>query len=324
MFSRTSLGGKPLETSRTAAVPPQRVLLVFNPTADRSRAGGAAQELRRGLESTASTHWVATQHARHAEELAARAADEGYDVVAAVGGDGTVHGIVNGLMKIEAVRRPALGIVPIGSGNDFAFAAQVDLSPEEALQRIFAGRTRPVDVGTIRDESGRTEYWMSTVGIGFDAAVAIESASVSHFHGFLMYLAATLKTMALRFDNPILKIAWDAGGTEGPIPMLTVGNGPREGGGFMTTPAARVDDGQLDFVYFERVSRFGMLRFLPHVMKGTHGRFRQVNFGRTTKLVVESDRALPIHADGEIFSNYDPSVRHITIEIVCGAIRLIH
>ncbi len=227
-------------------------------------------------------------------------------------------------MKVDAVRRPALGIVPIGSGNDFAFAAEVDHSPEEALRRIFEGRTRAVDVGTISDEHGRCEYWLSTVGIGFDAAVAIESSKVARFHGFLMYLAATFRAMALRFENPGLKVAWDGGTTEQRMPMLTVGNGPREGGGFLTTPGARVDDGQLDFVFFSEVSRLGMLRFIPHVMKGTHGRLRQVTFGRTTKLVIESDRSLPIHADGEIFSNYDERVRRISIEIVPGAIRLIH
>ena len=297
--------------------------LIFNPQADRGRAGQTASDLRRLFEELGPVHWAPTKYPNHAAEIAARAAADGFQVVAALGGDGTVHEIINGLMQIDAAQRPALGIVPIGSGNDFAGGAGVLRPPPEAVQRILAGQTKPVDLGLIRDEHGRLEYWDNVCGIGFDAAVNLQSRTIPLVHGFLMYLAATLKTVALNYDAPMMKLAWDDGSVEKPILMLTVGNGPREGGGFQTTPESKMDDGVLDFVYIEKVSRPMMLRLIPEVMNGTHARFPQVAIRRTTKLTLDADRPLPIHLDGEVFARYEANVRHVEVEVVPGAINLI-
>jgi diacylglycerol kinase (ATP) len=170
----------------------QRIELIFNPGADRGRAGQTASDLRNLFEEYDHVHWAPTEYPNHAAEIAARAADEGFTLVAALGGDGTVHEVINGLMKIEAERRPALGIVPIGSGNDFAGGAGVLRPLPEAVKRLFAGQTRPIDMGLIRDEHGRSEYWGNACGIGFDAAVNLQSRTIPLVHGFFMYLGATL------------------------------------------------------------------------------------------------------------------------------------
>ena len=234
-----------------------------------------------------------------------------------------MHEIVNGLMKIDPARRPRLGIVPIGSGNDFAHAVGVPVNPQEAMKRVFTGQPRLIDVARLRDGAGRTEYFDNTLGIGFDAAVNIRTRRMQRLNGFTMYLSATLLTIARNFDAPRMKIVHDGGEIEQPVLMLTVGNGPREGGGFVTTPAARLDDGVLDFVYVDHISQFRMLQLLPKFMNATHVRERDVKIGRTTRLTLDADRALPIHADGELFAPYEADVRHVEITLVPGAVNVI-
>jgi YegS/Rv2252/BmrU family lipid kinase len=291
--------------------------------ADRGRSGQKASDLRAMVNELGGADWHGTEYPAHATEVAAEAAAKGYQTVVALGGDGTVHEVINGLMRIAPEQRPRLGIVPIGSGNDFAFALGVPFNPQEAVRRVFTGGERWVDVALIRDGSGRCEYFDNTAGLGFDAAINIRSRKIKLLTGFAMYLTAVLQSIALNFEAPRLRVQHDTATLDEPILMLTVGNGPREGGGFVTTPAARPDDGQLDFVYIGQVSQWRMLQLLPKVMNATHVRERDVRVGVTTRLVVDSDRALPIHIDGELFAPYEADVRHVEIEIVPRAIRVV-
>ena len=299
------------------------VQLIFNPMADRGRSGQRASDLRAMIAEMGGADWQGTEYPAHATEYAATSADNGYHTVVALGGDGTVHEIINGLMRIEPARRPRLGIVPIGSGNDFAHAAGIAANPQEAVQRIFTGAERPVDVALLRDGSGRSEYFNNTCGMGFDAAINIRSRKIKLVTGFVMYLAATLQAIAMNFDAPRLKLVYDGGTLDQPMLMVTVGNGPREGGGFITTPASKIDDGLLDFVYIHPVSQLRMLQLLPKVMNGTHVQEADVRLGTTTRLVIDADRALPIHIDGELFAPYEANVRHVEIEVVPKAIRVV-
>jgi YegS/Rv2252/BmrU family lipid kinase len=299
------------------------VQLIFNPMADRGRSGQRASDLRALLADQGSVEWHGTEYPAHATEVAAQAADRGFETVVALGGDGTVHEIVNGLMRIPPERRPRLGIVPIGSGNDFAYAAGVPLDPQQAVQRLFAGAERRADVAIIRDGGGRSEYFNNTAGIGFDGAINIRTRKLKFVTGFLMYLTGTLQSIALNFDAPHLRVEYDGGTLDQPILMLTVGNGPREGGGFVTTPAAKVDDGLLDFVYIAPVSRLRLLQLLPKVMNATHVREPDVHLATTTRLAITSDRALPIHIDGELFAPYEANVTRVEIEVVPNALRVV-
>ncbi|OGO44665.1 MAG: hypothetical protein A2W37_07840 [Chloroflexi bacterium RBG_16_63_12] len=301
----------------------QKTLLIFNPMADRGRSGQQASDLRAMVDEMGGADWQGTEYPAHATEIAAQAALQGYQTIVALGGDGTVHEIVNGLMKIEAAHRPRLGIVPMGSGNDFAGGAGIQMNQQEAMRRVFTGTPKPVDVARIQDGTGRTEYFDNTLGIGFDAAINIRSRSIQSLQGFMMYLTATLLTIARDFAAPHMKVTYDGGTLDEPLMMITVGNGPREGGGFLTTPESKMDDGLLDFVYIRPVSKVRMLQLVPKVMNGTHVKEKEVKIAQTTKLVVDADRALPIHADGELFAPYEADVRHVEITLVPGAIQVI-
>jgi len=300
-----------------------KIQLIFNPQADRGRSGQRASDLRAVVDSLGGADWRGTEYPAHATEIAAQAADHGYDTVAALGGDGTVHEIINGLMKIEAARRPRLGIVPLGSGNDFAPTAGIQADTQEAIRRVFNGTAKPIDVALMQDGSGRSEYFNNTAGIAFDAAINIRSRKIIGLHGFLMYFAATMQTIAMNFEAPHMKIVYDGGTLDEPVMMLTIGNGPREGGGFITTPEAKIDDGQLDFVYIKQISQLRMLQLVPKFMNGTQGKEPDVKIEKTTRLIIDADRALPIHTDGELFAPYEANVRHVEINIVPGAINLL-
>ena len=299
--------------------------MIYNPEADRGRSYQVAGDLHQLSREWGGADWIGTDYPGHACELAAAAAESGYESVVALGGDGTVHEVVNGLMQVEKTRRPRLGVVPLGSGNDFSAGIGVPLDPAAAVRRIFKkdGQVKSVDIGRVKDASGRIEYWCNVLGIGFDAAINIQSRNIPWLHGFWMYLAAILRTIILKFERPMMDVDMDGRKFSGRYLMLTIGNGAREGGGFRFAPGAKMDDGRLDYLIIDSISRLNMLRLLPEVMRGTHGRFPTVHLGRFQNLRLHADMALPIQADGEMFAPYAADVRAVEIAVVPGAIQVI-
>ncbi len=301
---------------------PAKVKMILNPNADLGRAWRAAADLRPIVDRYGGADWAGTVYPGHASEIARQAALEGYQLVVAMGGDGTAHEVINGLMQVPAENRPRFGIVPLGSGNDFAHSLGMHREPQAALNQIFSGRTRRIDVGLFQDNLGRHEYWGNAVGIGFDATVTIRSRRFVYLRGLLIYLVAVLQTILLNHEAPYLQVKSDLESWEENMLMLVLCNGPREGGGFFVAPAARNDDGTLDYAGVKRVSRPMMLRLLPEVMRGTHGRFKPVRLGVFHRIEIHSDRPLPIHIDGEIFAAFGTDVRQVTIEILPGALEV--
>ncbi|MGD0173740.1 MAG: diacylglycerol kinase family protein [Anaerolineales bacterium] len=300
------------------------IRMIYNPQADRGRSYQMAGDLHQLSSEWGGADWVGTVYPGHATELALAAAQAGYKTVVALGGDGTVHEIVNGLMQVDPSRRPRLGVIPIGSGNDFAGGVGVLRNPSAALQRVFhSGETKAIDVGKVMDASGRTEYWCNVLGIGFDAAINIHSRSIPVLHGFWMYFGATLLTILLRYERPKMELEIDGKKTTGGFLMLTLGNGTREGGGFRTTPDAQMDDGWLDYLLVDPISRLRMIRLIPEVMQGTQGRFPEAHLGRFQKISLRADMALPIEADGEMFAPYAADVREVSVEILPHALQVI-
>ncbi len=300
-----------------------RVKLILNPNSDFGRAGRSAADLRPIVEEFGGADWAGTVYPTHAIELSQQAAEQGYEIVIAVGGDGTIHEVINGLMRVPPDRRPKLGIVPVGSGNDFSYNAGVERRPEVAMRRIFNGTTKKIDIALITTDKGRSEYWNNTLGIGFDATVNIRSRRMIIARGFLAYFIPVLQTIILNHEAPRMRITTNGDQWEDQLMMVTLCNGPREGGGFLVAPNAKVDDGYLDYVSICRVSRPMMFRLLPEVMRGTHGRFPQVRMGKFQRLSLQSDLPLRIHADGEIFAGFGTDVHSLNVEIIPQAIELI-
>jgi diacylglycerol kinase (ATP) len=300
-----------------------RIKLILNPNADMGNAWKRAADLRYLVEGYGDVSWAGTVFPTHAKELAQQAAQEGYDLVVAVGGDGTAHEVINGLMQVPKSKRPRFGIVPLGSGNDYAANLGLPKQPEEALKTILNGKPRIVDVARLEDELGRCEYWNNTLNIGFGGCVTIFSHNLPLFRGFLMYLAAVIQTIVSRYDVMDVKINMDEGSWEGQTMMMALCNGPREGGGFMTGPHAKLDDGILDYAILGKISRLTMFRMIPEFMNGTQERFPNiVTPGKFKKMEIISQQPLYMHTDGEVFAGFSHNVRHIKVEIIPGALEV--
>jgi YegS/Rv2252/BmrU family lipid kinase len=301
---------------------PTKIKLILNPTANHGRSLQQAADLRPLLINHNAT-WAGTEYPGHAIELARQAGESGYDLVVAVGGDGTVHEVINGLMQVTPESRPALGIVPLGSGNDFAHILGVPAEPGEALLSAVNGQPHFLDVGSVRDENGRLEYFNNTIGMGFDSVVNLYTRKITAIHGFLMYFIALIMTIFRHFDPLDLHVETDQESWELRSLMLALGNGPREGGGFIITPDAKLDDGILNYVTIKKISRLMMLRLVPEVMRGTHGRFKQVRMGTCRRMTVTSQQPLYIHCDGEIYAGFGTDVRSLAIQIIPNSIHFL-
>jgi diacylglycerol kinase (ATP) len=303
-------------------MPRHDVKIIINPNADLGRAWRSASDLRPVIDEFGGADWSGSAYPRHAAELAQQAAEDGYRLVIAAGGDGTVHEVVNGLMQVPAAQRPALGIVPLGTGNDFAHTVGMPPSPLSALRQVFTGKPRPIDVGLLEDDHGRREYWDNTLGIGFDATVTIRSRKFTYLRGFLVYLLSVLQTIVLNHDAPLLTMISDRENWAEKTLMLTVCNGPREGGGFLIAPQAAPDDDVFNYAAVRKVSRLMMLRLLPEFMKGTHEGFKAIRTGKLRQASVQADAPLTIHTDGEIFAGFGVNVQKLSIEILPGALQV--
>lgn len=303
-------------------MPYQKITLIFNPIANLGRAAAEAATLRPILEEHPHARWQNTQFHGHATQLAQAAAQEGCDLVIAVGGDGTVHEVVNGLMQLPPPLRPTLGVVPLGSGNDFSFSLGLPGEPAEALRQVLAGSPHPVDIGWLSDDRNRAEYFSNTVGIGFDAIVVIHSRKVRLLQGFAVYLLAVLRTLLFNHHPFLLQMQTPDHSWEESLLMLAVCNGQREGGGFHLVPGGQNDDGWLDTVALLRISRSKLLlnTLLPF-LKGTHTTLPHVRMGKVQQLSLQSDIPLIIHTDGEIFAGFDSAVHHLRFEIYPGALQ---
>ena len=301
-------------------MPAKRMKLIINPNADMGHAWRQVSDLRPIADEYGGADWTGTVYPTHAIELARQAAEDGYELVVAVGGDGTVHEVINGLMQVPANKRPQLGVVPLGSGNDFAHILGMDDHPDRALKQILTGEVRKIDLGVIEDEHGRKEYWDNTMNIGFGGSVNIYSHNLPLVRGFLMYFVAVVLTIVRHYDILEMEVSSDSGNWKEDVIMMAICNGPREGGGFQTAPDAKIDDGVLNFTSVKKVSRAMMFRLIPEFMTGNQGRFKQVRMGEVKQIELKCPQPMTLHLDGETYAGFSSNVHHLKIKVLPQAL----
>ena len=247
------------------------------------------------------------------------ASANGYDAVIAAGGDGTVHEVVNGLIADagDAPTKP-LGVMPVGTGNDFNDMAGLPRDLLSAARIIAGGRTRQVDAGCVTAD-GVVRYFDNNCALAMEPVVTIENVRMTKLSGNVRYVAAVLKSLA-KLSAWHMRITWDDGQYEGPILLLSICNSPRTGGLFRMAPEAKMDDGLFDFVFAPDLSLPRIIALLPRLLQGTHVQDEQVTYGRTSQLTVESEPGSPVHADGEVLSE---SAQRFTYEVLPGKITLL-
>ncbi|MBI1882303.1 MAG: diacylglycerol kinase family lipid kinase, partial [Chloroflexi bacterium] len=248
-------------------------------------------------------------------ELARQAGLAGWPVIVAAGGDGMVNEVVNGLMQAAGEAEAAiLGIIPIGTANDFAEMLQIPLDINAACQRLAAGATRLIDVGQVNGH-----YFVNNSAVGLEPMVTASQDRLRWVNGNLRYILAALQTIS-RAKPWHMRLSWGDSAYDGPINLVSVGNSNRTGGFFYMTPHATPDDGLLDFVYATGLSRWQMLQLLPQTFKGAHIRHPQVVYRKTTSLSITAFSPTLIQTDGEII---DDNATEITYRIIPQKLRVI-
>lgn len=277
------------------------IKIILNPVAGRGYGAKVESELRQHLEAEGvDFDLVRTDGPWHAAELAEQAANDGFEIVVAAGGDGTTNEVVNGLMAAsQNGLSGTLGVIPVGSGSDFANNVGIPAGLQDACRRLASGQTRIVDVCRVTVQDQRPRYFDNTVNVGFGGIVTVEALKVKRLRGMALYLPVVLKTVFLA-QNPRVTVEYDDQVLALPAVMICVGNGPREGGGFFCTPHAQPDDGLLDVCIVREIGRVAMLGLVPHFMKGTHVGREPVTMVRARRVTISSPDDLVAHMDGEV------------------------
>ena len=282
------------------------IKIILNPTAGRGYGAKAEPDLRRLLaQEGVDFELVRTERPWHAAELAEQAASDGVDLVVAAGGDGTTHEVVNGLMAAAENGRAGesiLGVIPIGSGSDFAHTVGIPPDLAGSCHRLAHGQLRVVDVGrlTLPGPPFHSRFFDNTVNVGFGGVVSVEARKIRFLRGTPLYLLAVLKALVLHHDPLQVTIEYDDQEVALSSLMICVANGSREGGGFFTAPDAEPDDGIFDLCITADVTRLQMLGLIPHFLKGTHTDLKPIDMARAKRVVISSEDDLIAHVDGEL------------------------
>lgn len=297
-----------------------KVMAIVNPVAGMGRGERCGKEL---IRSGKNLKVVFTSSDKTATDFAWQAVLEGYGRVIAVGGDGTVQQVANGLAQSGI----PLGIVPVGCGNDFSKALDIPQNFEDALETALTGKILPVDLGTIDGI-----YFANVVSFGFDAkltqripATKIKRRSrvFAKLSSTFVYLNALFKELCHKISYPEITVEFQEAGIARVLTRsttaLVVSNGPQYGGMFHIAPAASLTDKILDVCWISKMNRGEIIVNLPKIIFGTHEKLRQVKTLRIPRLTVKSDTDLACQVDGEIL----PSKKSYNIGIVPAALNVV-
>jgi diacylglycerol kinase (ATP) len=271
-----------------------RALAILNPAAGSGKAGRVWERVGAELACECAT----TDAPGHARELARAAAEQGYERVIAVGGDGTAGEVASGLAHSQT----ALGLIPVGTGNDTARSLGIPSDPLAAARLAAHGPIRPIDLGQIQTAQ-QTTHFVNVAGFGFDAEVAWHvnrMAWLKAIGGTAPYLGGVLQTL-WQYRAPRMRISID----NQPLPergvfLIAVANFPSYGGGMLICPPAQPDDGLFDVCVVTDLSRPQVLRLVPKLYSGRHVGHPAVELLRCRELSAAADRRVRCQADGEL------------------------
>ncbi len=281
-----------------------KVKVLLNPYSNRWNAQKRWPQAEAALKSAGVDFALSvSEHPRHLIELAADAVKDGFSVVLIAGGDGSIGEVVNGLARnwnIQMKFPVSIGIIPLGSANDFAFGLGLPTNLKETVEVIAGGKTKPVDLCKCNER-----YFINNSGICLEPYVSARHERIQWIKGRGRYLVAAIWGI---MDKPQwhADFQWDGGSYNGLVSLGSIGNGRRTGGFFMT-PHADPFDGKLTFAFGYRGTRLGMFLALPHALKEGKGNFVELpgmQEIQCTQLKIHLDKSSPVHADGELFDTW--------------------
>ena len=277
-----------------------RARVILNPSSGRERAAGQFELVSARLRDRYETVEIAVTAGDGDAERAARVAvGDGCATVFAAGGDGTLNEVLNGLAAENALSRTTIGIVPLGTGNDFAAALGIPAEIDAALDVLMQGRTLRVDIGEV---NGRV--FVNTSGGGFIAEVSVAvTPQLKTIAGRLAYLVGGAQAL-LEFDPVRATVALEPGGQRIGLGLyaFAVCNSRLIGGGRLIAPDAVIDDGLLDVCLIEAMSALEFVALARKVAGGDHVNDPRVRYVQASSARFELDREIRINTDGEVFT----------------------
>lgn len=296
-----------METEQSFGSP----VVILNPTANRGNMAHHRALIQHYLQHEQG-EYVETTRQGEARERARQAALQGQGVIA-VGGDGTVHEVVNGLLETE--RRVPFGIIAAGSGNDFAWQTlKLPRDPAEAVERAFRGRLIEVDAGVVNGC-----YFANSFSVGIDADIAVAAGWMKKYpfmSGERLYYTTTVRQLLFGYHRcPWLQFQLDGINPHANSPqrryvLMAVTNGPTYGAGFRINPTADHQDGLFDVCTIDYTPLLRALKLLPQVQRGEHAALPEVTFYRAKTVSIEAVQPVNIQRDGETTSatRYDAHI----------------
>jgi len=275
------------------------VSLFINPTAGRGRAGRRMDRICDILDSAGvSFDLYQSKAVRDLESQVSSLISTGARKIIVAGGDGTVHEAVNGIMRANSDAQ--LGLIPTGTGNDFAKACRIpldwELATRQLADRLMTGeRFRRVDIGRMNDR-----FFANGAGIGFDAKVTRLAREYRWPIGDLVYLFSIFRCMVDGIETPHVTLSSSDFNWSGPVTLVNVSNGAWIGGMFHIAPQAVNNDGQLEMIIVDPVTRLRISSLIPKLVRGSHMQEAEIRHASVQKLSIEAAETMPSHLDGEV------------------------
>lgn len=271
----------------------QKIHVIINPTAGNGRSAKIGKLVLDRLTELGIAYQVfETTHSGHAADLARQCVAENAKCVLSIGGDGTAFEVAQGLINT----RTPLGIIPAGTGNDFIRSLKLPGTPLQVLDFILNNPARPVDIGIINEK-----LFINVCGIGFDVSVLDYSIKAKkYFSGMIPYLWGVLCTIAHYTPTEISLNIDGKDVLSKNILVCSIANGRFIGGGMPISPQSCIDDGLLDVVVIENVSRLRMIGYLPGLLSGKILTFKDTSSFKGKNITISSPRQMRLNVDGEI------------------------
>ncbi len=289
-----------------------KYLFIANPIAGKGKTKKVVKYIKKFLIERSIDHLlIETTRKGELPEIFQKFKDE-FDRVIVVGGDGTCHELINS----DKFNQKIIGVLPTGSGNDFAFTLGLTKNIYRDLQTLLNQKTLDLDVGyaELTEFSGRKVSFLfaNSIGIGFDAEVANTVKKIKYIRGIFLYLLGVFKTLS-NYHFRTISINTKGFNLKEPLFMISIGNGKTAGGGFKLTPLANPIDGLIDVCIVKKISKLKVLQILPFAIFGKHITNKAVLYFQTKELYITSEDPIYVHADGEIRSDQMKSIKIILL-----------
>ncbi len=287
-------------------------LIIINPKAGKGNGGKSVPVIKNHIrENNLDAKIIVTGRPHHATEIV-KENQLKFKKIVGVGGDGTLNEIINGI-NFDLVNKPVLGVIPIGSGNDFARMLNLSKDINRNLKLVFDhAPVKTIDVGSIKftehNTTGtKTHKFLNGLGIGFDAYVAYINQHSKQFSGLISYVFAVVKALINVKDMPV-RIKLGNSIILGNKLLVAIGNGKTHGGGFYLNPGAEIDDNQLDLTVIEKLTKLQIMQKLPLALFNKLETAKEVSMYKFNEIDITIEKPYYVHADGEIISDKISSV----------------